>query len=459
MTMIQPRELHGKRLLGYSLGDLGLILPNTFAGVFLFQFYVYTVNLNALLVSVGFSAQLIIGAVSAIIFGVIVDNKKPGKYGKRRPFLLFGLPIWFITTILIWYPPNCPPDNSLYLPTASFFWIVYIIRSISHALIYNVYTSMLPEQSQTFKNRERIAALSSFFQILASIVALMLPIIVQSVLPDPTSVKWWNPSGEIILFFIPLIGISFAIFGVITTTLVFKSVDESFYNNNSTMQPKKMKVIDAFKRMSIPIKDKNYLKLIIAGFFIGVNLRIVGLLVFPFQTYVMGFQSAQFYIIWKKILKKYDILKSYSVCILVAVIGSFIDIFFIFGNLSFELSLTLYIISWTAVLGSMYAFPLFSIPITASLVHDAANQKSESSFDVEMSKISGSYYGLSAFSNTLGPAFASLFIGAILSGNNETNPLLITIIFLSLGVFYLLAFLFINRIKLSKTSYYSNRNL
>ena len=137
--------------------------------------------------------------------------------------------------------------------------------------------------------------------------------------------------------------------------------------------------------------------------------------------------------------------------------GSIIDVFFLFGNISFELGLTLYIISWSIVLGSLYAFPLFIIPITASLVHDAAANNSKSSLDVEMSKISGSYYGVSNFSNTLGPAFASLFIGAILSGNNETNPLLIIICFLSLGVFYLVAFLLISRIKLSNTSRYSNR--
>jgi Na+/melibiose symporter-like transporter len=467
--LVKPRELHGKRLLGYSLGDLGLTLPNMFTGVFLFQFYVYTVNLNALLVSIGVTFQLIIGSVFAIIFGVLVDNKKPGKYGKRRPFLLLGLPIWFITTILIWFPPYCPQGNSLYLPTASFFWIITIIRSIFRALIYNVYTSMLPEQSQTLKNREKLASISSAFQIIASIVALLLPLIVQSFLTDPANVKWWEPSGKLILFYIPVAGISCSIFGLITVILIFVSVDESFHNNDSNNSFKKVKVIDAFKRMSIPIKDKNYLKLIFAGFFTGVSGKIVGLLVFPFQTYVMRFQSAQFYIyiaisilgkfvwyfIWKKILKKSYILKSYSICLLFAIFGSFIDIFFLIGNLPYQFSLLLYILSWSTVLGSMYAFPLFSIPIMASLVHEAADQNFESTLDEGISKISGSYYGLSSFVNSMGPAFASIFVGALLSGNNEENPLAITIVFLSMALFYLVAFFFITRIKLSKNSYYS----
>jgi len=35
---IAPRELHGKRLLGYSLGFIGILLADIFRGVFIFQF-------------------------------------------------------------------------------------------------------------------------------------------------------------------------------------------------------------------------------------------------------------------------------------------------------------------------------------------------------------------------------------------------------------------------------------
>jgi len=465
------RELHGKRLFGYTFGDLGFTLPNMFTGVFLFQYYVYTINLNAIFVAVGVTTQLIIGAISGIIFGVIIDNKKPGKFGKRRPFLLYGLPVWVITSVLIWFPQNCPQDNSLYLPTAIFFWVVTIIRSISRSLIFNVYLSMLPEQSQTLKNRERVAALQSAFAILASVFALLLPLIVQSFLENPTNVKWWEPSGKVILFYIPLIGITFTIIGVFTVLLIYLSVDESFHNNKSNEKIERITVTQAFARMAIPVKDRNYLKLIISSFFIGFSGKIVGLLVFPFQTYVMHFESVEFYIyifisifgkfawyfIWKKLLKRNHILSSYSICILIAVISSFLDIFFFFSGLPYGIKMVLYIISWSTVLGSMYAYPLFSIPIMASLVNDAAVKIDKSNVDNAMSKISGSYYGLASFVRSMGPSFASLFVGIILSGANEENSFAITLVFLSVGIFYLIAFFFVSRIKLSEDSYYSKQ--
>ncbi|MBY9004896.1 MAG: MFS transporter [Candidatus Lokiarchaeota archaeon] len=466
-TITPPRELHGKRLFGYSLGDLGLSLPNMFTGIFIYQYYVYTVNLNALMVSIGVTAQLIFGAITAIIFGVIIDNKKPGKLGKRRPFLLIGLPVWVITTILIWFPPLCPEDNSSYLPTAIFFWVVILTRTIFRSLLLNVYTSMLPEQSQTLKNREKVASIRSAFSIIASIFAMLAPLIVQSILSDPKSVKWWEPSGKLILFYIPLIGITFIIFGLVCVIIIFFSVDESFHNDNRSL--KKTKITDAFKNMRIPIMDKNFIKLMLAGFFIGISGKTVGLLVIPFQTYLMGFQASEFFIYifisifgkfiwffaWKRIMKRNNIVNSYAVCILLAVIAAVMDVLFLISDLSYALNIILYIVSWSTVLGSMYAYPLFSIPIMASLVHEAAENDKSSNVDESMAKISGSYYGLASFVQSMGPAVASLLVGSILSGPNEESALAITIIFVSIGFFYLIAFIFIKRISLSKNSYYN----
>ena len=468
-TNSAPRELHGKRLFGYSLGDLGLTLPNMFTGVFIFQYYVYTVNLNALLVSIGITTQFVIGAFAAIIFGVIVDNKKPGKFGKRRPFLLIGLPIWVITTFMVWFPPLCPQENSFYLPTAFFFWVVMITRTVFRALIFNVYISMLPEQSQTLKNREKVAAIRSAFSIIASIVAIFLPIIVQSLLSDPKNVKWWDTSGKIILLYIPLIGIIFSIFGLISVIIIFFSVDESFHTKSSSIEFEKTKIKEAFIRMSIPLNDKNFVKLMFAGFFIGICAKSVGFLVIPFQTYLMEFQFLEFYIyifisiigkfvwffVWKRILKRNHILNSYAICILLAVIACLLDVIFLINELPYGIKILLYIVSWSTVLGSMYAYPLFSIPITASLVHETAKNDKSTNLDKAMAKISGSYYGLESFVQSMGPAFASIFVGSILSGPNEENPFVIIILFIFMGVFYFIAFFFIKRIKLSKDSYYN----
>jgi len=471
-TLPPPRELTGKRLFGYSMGDLGMSLVNMFTGVYIFQYYVYTINLNSILVSIGVTTQLVVAAFFGIIFGVIIDNKKPGKLGKRRPFLLIGLPIWFATTILIWLPPwKCPEGNQLFLPTAIYFWVIILVRSISRSLLFNVYISMLPEQSQTLKNRESVASVRSAFSIIASIIALMMTLIVTSLLVKPQEAKWWTSDGKIVLFAIPIIGTCFAIFGLISVLSIYFSVDESFHNKNVDHQREKVSIIGRFHQMAIPARDSNFRFIVIAGFFGGIAGKTLGLLVIPFQIFVLEFTSYTlfiyvlislcgkfaWYFFWIKMRKKNHILKSYSTAMILSIIASFMGSFFLMRFLPFGIQLTLYIITWSTVLGSMYSFPLFSIPLTAAMVHEAAENSTEPDFDVAMSKISGSYYGLASFVRSMGPAAASLFVGFILSGPNETNPIILILIWVSMGFFYLMSLMVIKKIKVKHIAFFNHQ--
>jgi hypothetical protein len=99
-------------------------------------------------------------------------------------------------------------------------------------------------------------------------------------------------------------------------------------------------------------------------------------------------------------------------------------------------------------LGTSYSVPLFGIPLGASLIHEAAVKKNTSNVDETITKISGSYYGFSMFVSSLGGGFFQIVIGLILTGANQGNPVIITILFGSQGFFFLIAISFLRRIKL-----------
>ena len=459
------RELKGKRLLGYTLGNFGMTLLNVFTFSFTFQFYVYTINLDAAFASIGLSFNIFISAFFSIVFGVIMDNKKPGKIGKRRPFLLYGLPFWIISSIIIWFPPwHSPQNNSLYLPTAIYFWVVTIIRALSGTLILNTYLSMLPEQSQTLKNRHSVASLRAFFMIIASVISLLLPLLVQSFLPDAENAKWYDPSGKIILFSIPLIGIVFTCVGLIAVLTIFYSVDESFHLNNSNYNKKKVTLRSTFKQMAQPAKDHNYRNLVFVGFFLGISGSIFGYLLFPFQIYLLEFEKSEFliyviisisgklgwYIIWRMVIKKKSLTGSYSLSLIFAATVAFTDILFLLSNIPYPLKIVLYVVSFGTILGTSYSGPLFGIPLGATLIQEAAVKIDASNVDETISNISGSYSGFSMFIGSLGGAIFSIVIGLLLTGNNKSNPIVITLLFSSQGIFYLIAVVFLRKIKLDK---------
>jgi Na+/melibiose symporter-like transporter len=442
-------------------------LANIFGSVFIFQYYVYTINLDSILVSVGLSVNVIVSAFCSIIFGVIIDNKNPGKFGKRRPFLLIGLPFWVLAHILIWLPPwKCPQTNSMFLPTALYFWTLTIIRSIAGTLILNVYVSMLPEQSQTLKNRELVASIRVIFTIIGSVISLFLPLLVQSLLDDPENVKWWDPSGEVILSFIPIIGFSFAIFGLISILLVFFSIDESFHQEDPNYEKIKFSIANTFKHMSLPAKDKQFRLLIVTDFIMSFGF-FMGYLIIPFQTYILNFRDAQFfiyvlislfgklgwYVLWKLIIRRktdtQGLLNSYIICLLLGGIATFLNLFYFIPTISFETELILYIIIFSTILGNDYALPLFAIPISASIIHKAASKIDPDNIEKSISNISGIYYGLSSFMVSIGSAVASLIAGFVLSGPNQSNPIIILTLFAIRGVFFMFPLIFLKKLKLN----------
>ena len=457
------RELKGKRLLGYTLGNFGISLLNVFTGSFTFQFYVYTINLDPVLASIGGSFNIFVSAFFSIVFGVIIDNKKPGKRGKRRPFLLYALPFWIITSIIIWFPPwYSPANNSLYLPTAVYFWIVSVIRALSGTLILNTYLSMLPEQSQTLENRHSVASLRAFFMIVASVVSLLLPLLIQSLLPDPQNVKHYDESGKIILFYIPLIGIIFACIGLIAVLTIYFSVDESFHVYNSNFDKKKVTLRETFKQMAQPAKDYKFRNLVFVGFFMGISGSIFGFLIFPFQIYLLKFTKAEFliyviislsgklgwYFIWRVVKRKKSLTSSYSLALTFAAVVAFTDLLFLLSNLPYILKILLYVVSFGTILGTNYSVPLFGIPLSATLIQEAAIEQDASNVDETISNISGSYNGYSMFIGSLGGAFSSILIGLLLTGANQRNPIIITLLFSSQCIFYLIAVFFLRKVKI-----------
>ena len=457
--------MRGARLYGYILGVFGISLTNLLGGVFIFQYYVYTVNLSSILVSIGLSIRLIIAAFCSIFWGIVIDNKKPGKYGKRRPYLFYGLPIWVITSILQWYPPwFCPKDNSMFLPTAVYFSVIISIKAIAGTSVLIAHASMYPEQCQTDKNRKKVASLGTVLNIIASVLALLLPLFIQSLLADPENVKWWEPSGKVIILYIPLIGIIFAIVGLVSMIFTFFSVDESFHQDSTYIEKEKLTVNKLIHQMNIPANDKKFRKYMAFVFFTGISGRIVGLVIIPFLIYVLKFRGTDYFIyvivsfsckfgwyfFWKKILKKQALLSTYSMCTAVAVISSFLELFFLIEILNFEVKIALFIISYGTVLGCMYAFGIFGGPLFSELVYEAALNTENYEIDEAVTAISGAYVGLSTFIGSLAPAAASILIGIILTGPNQENALILTLCLCSTGIFYLIALIYLSQIKLEK---------
>ncbi|MHA1728435.1 MAG: MFS transporter [Promethearchaeota archaeon] len=470
-----PRELNGWRLYGYALGNFGLLLAGMLVATYAYVYYVYTININSGYAAIGTSISLLTSAFGSIIFGVIIDNKKPGKLGKRRPFILIGLPIWVITTILIWFPPLPPQAETtvIFLPTIAYFWIMNFIRAITRSLIGIALMSMLPEQSQTLKNREKVATVQTVLQIFSSVLSLGIPMILQSIMGGLTGATYWTSKGQFIKTFIIITSCSLTAIGFTLLLLSFFTIDESFHQRDETF--KKESVINAFKQTFIPLRDKECRKYLMMRVFSTIGGRIIGMCIIPFITYclcnyyftleqnnflflyypIVSLSSKLLWLwIWIQVRKKIgDILLTLKILYFVFIIASLMEGLF-FWNYSFQLTLVLFYISFGTVLGAMFSSMRFSSPLFNAIIDEGAKKialenkkKYGNNFDKAVSQISGSYYGLVNFSFSIVAAITTTVVGFIFTGN-ESNPLVINTVFMSMTFFYFISWLIIYTFKI-----------
>ncbi|MFX1476584.1 MAG: MFS transporter [Promethearchaeota archaeon] len=479
-TVSSLRELHRGRLLGYSLGNFGIMLLLMLTESYSYNFYVYTLRLDSILVSIGSTIYMITMAFSGIIFGVLLDNTKPRKIGKRRPYLLLALPFWLIPAILVyitpWIPPKADamasfPNTVIYWPTAIWYWVMNMLKGVFGSLMMIVFSSVLPEISQTLKNRKKAAVIGANLRVAASIISIAFPNILQSLLEDPTNTSYWTTSGKFIRNIMPRISIIFGFIAAIFILISFFSIDERFHLNSPNFERRSLK--NTFKGLFIPVKDKEYMKLMIAGVFSQVSQYGLIFTIIPFIAFVLGknlpiSQIGDLYIIyivisistkfiwlyiWRRIMKKQaKILKSYKLNAIVIILAAFFELFFLVDT-HIVLKMILFILSFGTVLGSMYSTGIFSMPIMNEMVDRAAethiNRSENASIDKDqaVTMLSGAYMGLFLFSTSILAAISSFIYGIIYRGNNASNPIVLTLGLVSTGLFYIVSLVFLRLFK------------
>jgi Na+/melibiose symporter-like transporter len=78
--MSSLRELKRGRMIGFSLGNFGVMLLLMATESYSYNFYVYTIRIDSVLVSLGTTINMLVSAFAGIIFGVVLDNTTPGSF-------------------------------------------------------------------------------------------------------------------------------------------------------------------------------------------------------------------------------------------------------------------------------------------------------------------------------------------------------------------------------------------
>lgn len=156
----------------YGAGDLTNSVLQTIIHVYFpLKFLIDVVQLDPILAGIAIFVGRSVDWINDPIIGHLSDRTRT-RWGRRRPFLLFGmapLAVAFIT--LFWVPPW---TNQVLL--AAYYGLMYAIYDTTATLVYMPYFALTPELTLDYDERTGLSTARMAFSILGSLIAFTLPL-------------------------------------------------------------------------------------------------------------------------------------------------------------------------------------------------------------------------------------------------------------------------------------------
>ena len=333
--------------------------------------------------------------------------------------------------------------------------------------------ALLPELCETEENRVQVVGVQGIFFIIGNVLGIVLPMMLQSNLEDPTKARHWEPSGQYLVQTLPWIGGGFALFSFIFLLYSILSIDESYLHEISAQiseEAKEKSLKGLFSKMFSPLSNNNFRIYLLAMVFFNIGFRILNVALVPVLTYVLQLVGVLFiifilivmpfaflgFLYWNKQIPRFGLLNAYRKNIVMLSLALLFTVVLLIP-MNFWLRFVLGLITVILAIGCLVGGYLFPSPVISSFI-DESTKKMNVEQPLEALNISGAYFGLNSFALNIAGALANFLVGLIFMGDNSENP---TIIGLSLpvaSVFVFICFLLMGRIQQKIPNAESNQN-
>lgn len=157
-----------KEKIGYGLGDAASSMFWKIFSVYLMFFYTDVYGLGPAVVGTMFLITRIWDSFFDILVGIIADRTKT-RWGKFRPYLLWGALPFAVIGVFTFYTPNFDEKGKII-----YAYSTYSLMMMIYSLINVPYASLLGVMSSESKERTALSSYRMFFAFAGSLFALWL---------------------------------------------------------------------------------------------------------------------------------------------------------------------------------------------------------------------------------------------------------------------------------------------
>lgn len=157
----------------YGSGEFGISLTNTIYSVYLALYLTDVVGVQPGVAAVAFFVGSTWDYINDPIVGYLSDRTRT-RWGRRRPFLLFGaLPFAAAFSLLWWRPPIFST-----LGLGIYYALAFALFDTAASLVYMPFNALTPELTDDYDERTDLTSRRMFFNLLATLAAYTLPLLV-----------------------------------------------------------------------------------------------------------------------------------------------------------------------------------------------------------------------------------------------------------------------------------------
>jgi len=157
----------------YGSGDLGFSLTTTLIGAYFAIFLTDVVGVSPSVAAAAFFIGRSWDYVNDPIIGHLSDRTR-SRWGRRRPFLLFGALPFGLAFAMLWLRPGFQRDLLL----AVYYAAAFVLFDTAATLVYMPYFALTPELTSEYNERTSITTYRMFFSILGSLIAFTVPLLI-----------------------------------------------------------------------------------------------------------------------------------------------------------------------------------------------------------------------------------------------------------------------------------------
>jgi GPH family glycoside/pentoside/hexuronide:cation symporter len=162
--------LRFRQKLSYGVADTAFSLTSTILGVYFAIFLTDVIGVRPGVAALAFFIGKTWDYFNDPIIGHISDRTR-SKWGRRRPFLLFGALPYALAFVMLWSKAPFQGDFGI----AIYYAVAYILYDTFASFVYMPYFALTPELTDDYDERTTLTSFRMFFSIFGSLVAFILP--------------------------------------------------------------------------------------------------------------------------------------------------------------------------------------------------------------------------------------------------------------------------------------------